>query len=163
MRRTDSCHRSVQEHPEGCSPAVTRPGLLQHDGNNWNFFGWQAWSANDGSASGTSTPDVQLNWTPPASGTVVLLKAQVASSSECGSVSTWTQISQAAGASSYTDNAVAAGYYCYGLIVNNGGAYSAVSNIVEAEVTSSGGTIVTLSAPVPVNGASSFGGSMGTQ
>jgi len=157
---------------QNCSPGgaagpftTGNPGMGFYDNqdNNWSFFGWQAWSADDGTAGGSSSPNVQLNWTPPASGTVILLKAQVASSSDCGSVSTWTQISQASGASSYADNSVVAGYYCYGLIVNNGGAYSAVSNIVAAEVTASGGTTATLSAPVPVNGASSFGGNIGTQ
>ncbi len=130
-------------------------------------YGFSNFSATDGTAKGTNNappPDVVLSWTPPTAGTLILLKAQVASASECSSVASWMQITLAAGASSYTDDAVTAGdYYCYGIIVNVGGAYSAVSNIIEAEVTSAGGTIVDLSAPVPVSAISGFNGSLGTQ
>jgi hypothetical protein len=126
-------------------------------------YGFSSFSANDG-GSMTPVPDVVLNWTTPPSGTIILDKAQVSSASECGTVNSWTQIPLATGTASYTDNSVVAGaYYCYGLIWDDGGAYSALSNIIEAEVTAGGGTIVDLSAPVPIGGVSNFNGSVGTQ
>jgi hypothetical protein len=154
---------------QSCSPGGAggpftsgNPGIGFYDNgdSNWNYFGWQQITATDGTTTTTNAPDVVLGWAA-VSGTPILLKAQVASSSDCPPA-IWTQIPLASGATSYTDDSVAAGD-CYAIINEVGGAYSAVSNIVEAEVTASGGTIVTLSAPVPVSGVLNFDGSVGTQ